>query len=67
MSREKFKRAEELFLEATELEPDKRQIFLDQACEGDAALRREVDALLAHDQAPHHNCNDSRSLPLGHT
>src|SRR5262245_38903676 len=43
-----------LFLEATEkATPAERAAFLDEACAGDAALRRRVEALLlAHDQ-PH--------------
>ena len=35
---------------ALELEPDKRAAFLDQACAGDQALRKEVEKLLASDQ-----------------
>lgn len=41
-------RANEVFLEALELPaPGRRQEFLDGACRGDAALRADVEALLA--------------------
>lgn len=42
-------KAKELFLGARELEPQKRQEFLDQACGGDEALLREILSLLDHD------------------
>ena len=41
---------EEIFHAALEQEPDQVSAFLDTACEGDAGLRREVEALLASDQ-----------------
>jgi hypothetical protein len=41
---------EEIFHAALEQEPDQISAFLDTACEGDAVLRREVEALLASDQ-----------------
>jgi serine/threonine protein kinase len=41
-------RANDLFLRAAEIEaPAERQAFLNEHCGGDAALRREVEALLA--------------------
>ena len=39
----------EVFEQVLEIEPDGRARFLDGACEGDAALRREVESLLAAD------------------
>ncbi|HEU0007251.1 MAG TPA: hypothetical protein VFS12_14805, partial [Terriglobia bacterium] len=34
------------------MKPDRRSVFLDEACQGDAALRREVESLLsAHGKA----------------
>ncbi len=39
-------RIEYLFYAALELEPDDRSPFLDEACGGDAELRREVESLL---------------------
>src|SRR5262245_52820716 len=37
---------------ALELPPDQRAAYLDQACAGDAALRKQVEALLrSHEQA----------------
>ena len=41
---------EEIFHAALDQEPNQVSAFLDTACEGDAALRREVEALLASDQ-----------------
>jgi hypothetical protein len=42
--------AEQLFVDALELEPEKRQIFVDRACRGDPALRRLVEELLRKDE-----------------
>jgi len=40
----------EIFQCALEVDQDKRSAFLDQACEGDEELRREVEVLLAYDR-----------------
>jgi serine/threonine protein kinase len=45
-SPENWKRLEELFYRALELEPARQVPFLDEACGSDDALRREVQALL---------------------
>ena len=50
MTPARFQTIEEIFLAALEQEPDQVSAFLDTACEGDAVLRREVEALLASDQ-----------------
>jgi eukaryotic-like serine/threonine-protein kinase len=50
MTPARFQTIEEIFLAALEQEPDQVSAFLDTACEGDAALRREVEALLTSDQ-----------------
>src|SRR5438046_3326197 len=50
MTPARFKTMEEIFLAALEHEPGQVSAFLDTACEGDEALRREVEALLASDQ-----------------
>ena len=50
MTPARFQTIEEIFLAAVEQQPDEVSAFLDMACEGDAALRREVEALLASDQ-----------------
>src|SRR5215472_7127991 len=39
-------RVEKLFYETLELEPGQRSAFLDQQCEDDLALRREIESLL---------------------
>ena len=50
MTPSRFQTIEEIFLAALEQEPDQVSAFLNTACEGDAVLRREVEALLASDQ-----------------
>ena len=50
MTPARFQTIEEIFLAALEQQPDQVSAFLDAACEGDAVLRREVEALLASDQ-----------------
>jgi predicted Ser/Thr protein kinase len=44
--------APEIFADACDLPADARAAFLDRACAGDQALRREVEALLDHDPGP---------------
>ena len=48
MDPERWRRVGELFHRALERDPGERTRFLDEACGGDAALRAEVDSLLAH-------------------
>ena len=43
-------RATEIFLKAADLPPAERERFLQEACEGNTALREEVESLLAHDK-----------------
>ena len=50
MTPARLKTIEEIFLAAVEQEPEQVSAFLDTACEGDAVLRREVEALLASHQ-----------------
>ena len=52
MTPEHWKRINELFESALAREPEQRAAFLAEACRNEAALRDEVDSLLAaHDQA----------------
>jgi len=52
MNPEQWKQVDRILGEALELPLDKREAFLDQVCEGDAELRRDVAAVLqAHGQA----------------
>lgn len=44
---EQWRRVETLFHEALDVEPAQRAAFLDRECKGDAALRKEVEELLA--------------------
>jgi len=50
MGDDRHARAGDLFLRALELEGTERDRFLDEGCAGDAALRAEVERLLAHDE-----------------
>src|SRR5436309_3797619 len=50
MTPARFQTIGESFLAALEHEPGQVSAFLDTACEGDEALRREVEVLLASDQ-----------------
>ncbi len=50
MTPARFQTIEEIFLAALEQEAHQVSAFLDTACEGDAVLRRDVEALLASDQ-----------------
>jgi serine/threonine protein kinase len=50
MTPARFQTIEEIFLAALDQEADQISTFLDTACEGDAVLRRDVEALLASDQ-----------------
>ena len=52
MKPERWQQVDKLFQAALALDPADRAAFLDHACKSDAALRREIDELLAsHDQA----------------
>ncbi|MCA1620736.1 MAG: serine/threonine protein kinase [Acidobacteria bacterium] len=50
MDRERWRRIDTIFKSALELRPEERAAFLERACAGDAALRREVESLIAHDR-----------------
>src|SRR5215813_15112699 len=49
MKPERWYQIDQFLDAALELPPDKRAAFLDEACAGDDALRKELDALLASD------------------
>lgn len=51
MSSRRWQRLEELFGKALDLAAEERRAFLESACEGDAALRGELEELLAEDRA----------------
>jgi eukaryotic-like serine/threonine-protein kinase len=50
MTPERWQQIKAIVNDALEREPGERAQFLAQACGGDAALRAEVDSLLAHEQ-----------------
>jgi serine/threonine protein kinase/lipoprotein NlpI len=47
---EQWRRVEEVFKAAVELPARERTVFLDEICDGDPSLRREVASLLLHDE-----------------
>jgi serine/threonine-protein kinase len=47
MEPERWRRIDEVFQAALNCEPGRRDAFLDEACAGDASLRKEIDSLLA--------------------
>src|SRR2546430_10758720 len=49
MPGERSQQVEQLYHAARECDPRERAAFLEQACAGDDALRREVESLLAED------------------
>ena len=50
MDPQRWSRIKEIFSAALELDPGERPVFLEASCAGDAALRAEVEALIAgHD------------------
>src|SRR5262245_54587906 len=49
MPEERSQRIEQLYHAARERDPSQRSAFLQQACDGDDPLRREVESLLAQD------------------
>lgn len=49
MSPQQFQRISQLFLEARKLPSEERSSFLDRACKNDAAVRAEVERMLAFD------------------
>lgn len=51
MTPDRFRRIDALVSRVVNLEPREREVYLDEACAGDGALRREVEALLACDEA----------------
>ena len=52
MSRERHARVSDIFMAVADRPPGERAALLDRLCAGDATLRREVEALLAHDEKP---------------
>src|SRR5262245_28142192 len=49
MKHERWRQIEKLYYDAQKRDPGQRAAFLDQACVGDEALRKEVESLLASD------------------
>jgi serine/threonine protein kinase len=50
MKPERWQQVEQLYHAALEREPEERAAFLNKACDGDGALRQEVESLLAYDE-----------------
>ena len=51
---ERFERARQIVSHAHGLSDAEQRAYLDRACAGDAALRQEVESLLAHDRGSAH-------------
>jgi len=51
MTPERWQQVDRLLEQALEQEPDRRDAFLDQACQGDADLRQEVESLLSAERS----------------
>ena len=51
MTGERWRRVEALYHQALALDARERPAFLREACAADEALRREVESLLAYEQA----------------
>ena len=49
MTPERWQQVKEVLQSVLELAPSDRAAFIDQACDGDKALRQEVETLLAAD------------------
>ena len=52
MTPERWRQVEALYHSAWEREPSQRTAFLEEACQGDEDLRREVESLLAQQSSP---------------
>src|ERR1700741_4612619 len=50
MTPERWHQVDAIFQAAIELEPAKREAFLEKSCAGDEQLREEVDSLITSDQ-----------------
>jgi serine/threonine-protein kinase len=50
MNPERWQQVERLYNEALQHEGAERSAFLDEACQGDPTLRREVESLLSYDE-----------------
>ena len=71
MTPERWAQIEDLFHRAVECDPQQRTRLLDEACDGDSQLRREVEVLLASEesasdrmQAAVHSGLDAMTFPL---
>jgi len=53
MNPERWQQTKRLYNSALELEPDRREAFLQEACAGDEALRKQIEHLLAVEKDAH--------------
>ena len=67
MGSEDHDRLSDIFLEASDLEPDERGSYLDRACSDDSDLRARVEKLLLRDRAdpPHLGAHGQARLACG--
>src|ERR1700676_3036492 len=50
MTAERWEQIKDVLHRAMQVSPERRAAFLDQACDGDSSMRREVESLLAADE-----------------
>src|SRR5262245_7826635 len=62
MTPDRWRRAQEIFLAATEREAPLRPAFLDEACRDEPELRKEVDSLLSSFKATPSNFLESPAI-----
>jgi hypothetical protein len=60
-NRERWRRVEQIYVEAVERDGDARATLLEHACGNDAALRQDVESLLACQAVPLNSSKDRRS------
>ena len=50
MKPDRWQKVDEIFHAALQYKPDERKAFIEEACQGDEELRREIDSLLAEER-----------------
>ena len=61
MQEERWRRVESAFLQAADLPPGERSLFLDSTCDGDSDLRAEIESLIASDSGDDDSINSAVS------
>jgi hypothetical protein len=53
MKPDRWQKIDEIFHAALQYKSDERKAFIDEACQGDDELRRELESLLVEDKIAH--------------